>query len=72
MQFSYRLDWGRANPSEDKVLEKTLDRYKSDPILQIQHESIMHGQYHHRDPTLILVLPSGTPTWSSMQGSYVG
>jgi hypothetical protein len=27
---------------------------------------------HHRDPTLILLLAPGTPTWSSLQGSHTG
>jgi hypothetical protein len=40
--------------------------------LQIQHESVIHGQDHHRDPTLILILALGTLTWSSMQGSHIG
>jgi hypothetical protein len=31
-----------------------------------------HEQDHHRDPTLILLLTPGTPTWSSLQGSHAG
>jgi hypothetical protein len=30
---------------------------------------MIHTQDHHRDPSLILLLAPGTPTWSSMQGS---
>jgi hypothetical protein len=30
------------------------------------------NQDHHRDPTLILLLAPGTPTWSSLQGSHAG
>jgi hypothetical protein len=30
------------------------------------------NQDHHRDPTSILLLAPGTPTWSSLQGSHVG
>jgi hypothetical protein len=33
---------------------------------------MIHKQDHYRDPTLILLLPPGTPTWSSLQGSRVG
>jgi hypothetical protein len=40
--------------------------------LKIQHESIIHGQDHHWDPTSTLILARGTPTWSSMKGSHVG
>jgi hypothetical protein len=50
------------NPSKDKVIVKALDRYKSDSNLQIQHESIINGQDHHRDPTSTLILAPGTPT----------
>jgi hypothetical protein len=30
------------------------------------------NQDHHWDPTLIVLLAPGTPTWSSLQGSYAG
>jgi hypothetical protein len=30
------------------------------------------NQDHHRDPTLILLLAPGTPTWSILQGSHAG
>jgi hypothetical protein len=33
---------------------------------------VVKGQDHHRDPSLILLLAPGTPTWSSVQGSHVG
>jgi hypothetical protein len=33
---------------------------------------MIHEQDHHRDPTLILLLASGTPMWSSLQGSHIG
>jgi hypothetical protein len=34
--------------------------------------TMIHKQDHHRDPTLVLLLAPGTPTWSSLQGSHVG
>jgi hypothetical protein len=34
--------------------------------------TMIHKQDHHRDPTLILLLAPGTPTWSSLHGSHVG
>jgi hypothetical protein len=33
--------------------------------------TMIYDQDHHRDPTLILLLAPGTPTWSSLQGSHV-
>jgi hypothetical protein len=33
--------------------------------------TMIHKQDHHWDPTLILLLAPGTPTWSSLQGSHV-
>jgi hypothetical protein len=30
------------------------------------------NQDHHQDPTLILLLATRTPTWSSLKGSHVG
>jgi hypothetical protein len=30
------------------------------------------NQDHHRDPTSILLLASGTPAWPSLQGSHIG
>jgi hypothetical protein len=34
--------------------------------------AMIHEQDHHRDPTLILLLALGTPTWSFLHGSDVG
>jgi hypothetical protein len=34
--------------------------------------TMIHEQDHHRDPTLILLLAPGTPSWSSLQSSHVG
>jgi hypothetical protein len=31
---------------------------------------MIHEQDHHQDPTLILLLNPGTPTWSCLQGSH--
>jgi hypothetical protein len=40
--------------------------------LDTSTSTMIHEQDHHRDPTLILLLAPGTPTWSSLQGSHVG
>jgi hypothetical protein len=34
--------------------------------------TMIHEQDHHWDPTLILLLAPGTPTWSSLHGSHIG
>jgi hypothetical protein len=40
--------------------------------LDTSTSTIIYEQDHHQDPTLILLLAPGTPTWSSLQGSHVG
>jgi hypothetical protein len=40
--------------------------------LDTSTSTMIYEQDHHRDPTFILLLASGTPTWSSLQGSHVG
>jgi hypothetical protein len=40
--------------------------------LDTSSSTMIYKQDHHRDPTLILLLAPGIPTWSSLQGSHVG
>jgi hypothetical protein len=51
---------------------KTLDKHlvaKNRIQLDTSTSTMIYEQDHHRDPTLILLLAPGTPTWCSLQGS---
>jgi hypothetical protein len=39
--------------------------------LDTSTSTMIYEQGHHWDPTLILLLALGTPTWSPLQGSHV-
>jgi hypothetical protein len=61
---------------EDETIDGLWNSRKLWVVAYLKHLycgriSILHGQDHHWDPTLILILAPETPTWGSMQGSYI-
>jgi hypothetical protein len=65
----------RSRISKDDRKTKTSKKHliaRNRIQLDNSTNTMIHKQDHHRDPTLILLLALGTPTWSSFQGSHVG